>query len=383
MKKKMIIKNFVTLQDIEYYPNWINIIIGDQTSGKSLIVKLDYFFNEIFLEELFFSILHLQLKNYFLKSLKERFFKYFNKNIIFSKPFEIYYFFSDELYIKIYTNKSSLKIEISERFTKLRNELKKELKKISEGEIQKKFTIIKSKLEKIFNMDNIFIPAGRSFFANINNNVFTILADDGKIDPFLIEFGKELETLKFFLPKNKEIKLGLLENILKAKIFLNEKSEFFLKMHNKEFNIMFASSGQQELLPLGLILNYKKNTNLFIEEPEAHLFPTSQKQLIELIIKQTIINNMKSLTITTHSPYILTAFNNLILAHEANIPKNSNLKYLKDISLPIEKIAAYSIENGKLHNIINKEENLIEGYTIDKVSEEFSQIFDELLDYID
>jgi hypothetical protein len=62
--------------------------------------------------------------------------------------------------------------------------------------------------------------------------------------------------------------------------------------------------------------SYGKEQSLFIEEPSAHLFPLEQKQTIELIVQ--IFNLLKDekkfvrFFITTHSPYILNAINNML-----------------------------------------------------------------------
>ena len=64
-------------------------------------------------------------------------------------------------------------------------------------------------------------------------------------------------------------------------------------------------------------LNYINSTGggytIYIEEPEAHLFPTAQKRIVQLLART--FNNTNSnfqIIVTTHSPYILSSFNNLI-----------------------------------------------------------------------
>ena len=81
-----------------------------------------------------------------------------------------------------------------------------------------------------------------------------------------------------------------------------------------------------------------QNTRLFIEEPEQNLFPESQQALINFIVER--INTAtrqtgkpSSVVITTHSPYIITAFNVLLKAARAEkidadatykvVPKNA------------------------------------------------------------
>ncbi|MBK1990190.1 hypothetical protein A0J48_022135, partial [Sphaerospermopsis aphanizomenoides BCCUSP55] len=93
----------------------------------------------------------------------------------------------------------------------------------------------------------------------------------------------------------------------------------------------------------------------------------------------------------THSPYILTAFNNLIQAGNTlkaikEKPEQSHL--LDDLFkivpesqiLDINDIGAYTIKDGMIESIINEENNLIDTNIIDDVSNEFSRVFEKLLD---
>jgi predicted ATPase len=85
-----------------------------------------------------------------------------------------------------------------------------------------------------------------------------------------------------------------------------------------------CSSGQQEALPLTLILKalteinfIGKGSTCYIEEPEAHLFPFAQRDIVNLIslsFNRSVVPSQ--FILTTHSPYILTAFNNNIHAGE-------------------------------------------------------------------
>lgn len=47
-----------------------------------------------------------------------------------------------------------------------------------------------------------------------------------------------------------------------------------------------------------------------MEEPESHLFPDAQKDMAEAL--GLFANKNNQLMVTTHSPYILGAFNNLL-----------------------------------------------------------------------
>jgi hypothetical protein len=95
--------------------------------------------------------------------------------------------------------------------------------------------------------------------------------------------------------------------------------------------------------------------------------------------------------ITTHSPYILTAFNNLIQAgntfkalKEKPEPNDLLRELFKIVPenqmLDINDIAAYTIKNGMIESLINEENHLIDTNIIDDVSNEFSMIFEKLID---
>ncbi|MFM8004352.1 MAG: hypothetical protein ACKO86_05265, partial [Dolichospermum sp.] len=88
---------------------------------------------------------------------------------------------------------------------------------------------------------------------------------------------------------------------------------------------------------------------------------------------------------------ILTAFNNLIQAGNTlkalrEKPEQNDL--LKDLFkivpesqiLDINDVAAYTIKNGMIESLINEDNNLIDANIIDEVSNEFSQVFEKLIE---
>ena len=134
---------------------------------------------------------------------------------------------------------------------------------------------------------------------------------------------------------------------------------------------------------------YEKETTFFIEEPEAHLFPTSQKQIISLIA--TIYNAFgHSFFITTHSPYILTAINNLVVGQDAYDKANGDTEKLKrlekvlpaDELIRLEDVSAYTLNKGKLESIIDMENRLIGANLLDSVSDEFEAAFSVATDIL-
>ncbi len=90
-----------------------------------------------------------------------------------------------------------------------------------------------------------------------------------------------------------------------------------------------------------------------------------------------------SYAITTHSPYILTSFNNLIEAGQA---ARNNPELHDEVAKIVPEqywikegnFKAYAIEDGKLKSILN-ESGFIEGNYLDQISETIGNEFDKLL----
>lgn len=150
------------------------------------------------------------------------------------------------------------------------------------------------------------------------------------------------------------------------------------------------SSGVQSLIPLLLVFDYcllKKeyeiDQSLLFEEPELNLFPIKQKKLIDYLISKISTLNHK-LIITTHSPYILSALDNLIFAKNAfNEHPESKEKIKSIISedkwIDYNEISVYEVRNdGKVYSIKNEEFKSIDANAIDSVSDVISEEFDKL-----
>ena len=95
-------------------------------------------------------------------------------------------------------------------------------------------------------------------------------------------------------------------------------------------------------------------TQLIIEEPELNLFPETQVELLYAILRLLQNDRPDNLVITTHSPYILYALNNCLLANcvKGNMPKNKFEKVkCSDIVLNPREVSVYELENGEFRTI--------------------------------
>jgi len=387
--KRIEIENFVTIKKAIYEPKKFNIVIGPQSTGKSLLVKLDYFFSS-FLTRLssFYAISNVDINYEPKKVIKEYFYEFFNKNIISNYDFKII-FKSKNIELKIFKNKeNTVEVVYNINLEKLIDEVKEEAIKYREN--RDAFidnTVLnfenKSQLNDIFK-SSYFIPAGRTYFSTLKESIFTLLQSGYRVDSLLLNFGRiyEIATNDLNRFNNKKM-LEKASKILRGNIVYKKEINSVGIQNDNIFTPMeYLSSGQQEVLPLIVVLLYLEilKANLFIEEPEAHLYPVSQKELVELIAY--IYNKGSDINITTHSPYIITAINNLLLLDEKKdkIDKNSPFYEMLDYKISGNDISAYTIEDGILKNIYDKENNLIDAYSIDSVSEELSQEFNELLE---
>lgn len=161
---------------------------------------------------------------------------------------------------------------------------------------------------------------------------------------------------------------------------------------------------QIKLKRLETSLQYS-SMQLYIEEPEQNLFPSSQRDLILHLLR--VMSSVKtkeakawtephpsSLVLTTHSPYILSVINTQLAMTRARMDLHDNSeglseeeqakrlaeldalqrKYkeykLSDISLTADEYAAYFVEeNGTLKNLIDPSFPMVSGVDLDGVSD--------------
>ncbi|MGA9768902.1 MAG: AAA family ATPase [Blastocatellia bacterium] len=415
------IQNFLTIREAKLDVRRFTILIGPQANGKSVVAKLLYFFRNFLDKQFIQSIKNQETKRQLEQQAIAYFEQIFPSYAWSNQAFELSYSNDD---VKIFlkrqrrsSKKPNLKFDYSQNLSQLHINTKSLYKRVMED---KEMKSIRSSMEfLIFDKvlaiqiydgplkqnfrDSIFIPASRSFFANLQKNVFSLLANNIVIDPLIKEFGSVYESSKAFynnrfrvskeeqgfLSLREEVKQEI-EKILVGQ-YIYEDNQDWIISDKRKINLANASSGQQEVLPLLVVLSADKYyipkvrpSTFFIEEPEAHLFPVSQRRLIGLFSRlyKSVGHNF---LLTTHSPYILTALNNLIMASNLDEEKkeklNGQIKNVIGTDEPIrfEDVGAYTIENGVLESILNQETRLIGSSIIDSVSDEFDRVFDKLM----
>lgn len=419
MSETLNVQNFAVIKKAEIEVRKINIIIGPQANGKSITAKLIYYFKSMsneFLDGIRSQKSKRELDKQLLSSFEERFPRYSWEGTTFFIKYKIE---DIEIFLegkKNSKNKTTLSIKYSENLSRLYNTKKalfkkklseqlaseKPSKRVGSTERQVMWEYITEPLKRegysYFFCDPVFIPASRSFFANLQKNIFTFLASNLDIDPYLKEFGglyensKRLHKDSFVTRRNPKLQAELssiLEAIVNGDYEYHDEQDWIVAK-NRRINLANASSGQQESLPMLLVLTVwplikaqNGNSMYFIEEPEAHLFPTSQSHIVSLLSKLYESANA-SFFITSHSPYILSAFNNLILAADAvNDGKITAEEFiaLNGPGSPIrfEDVSAYTINNGFSQNIADPEYRMIGGDMLDSISEHFESVMNNIL----
>jgi ABC-type cobalamin/Fe3+-siderophores transport system ATPase subunit len=422
--ERIVIKNFGPIKDVDLEINDFMIFIGPQASGKSTIAKLIYFFktlNNGLRSFLFDRILNAnsntdigeRKKNYATLWLEEYFIKLFSDTKHYRNSELIFHISNLKIRFKI-DNLGKIKVFLPKKFVKDFKEVF-EGSKVSFAEDKQDFTtiratvlfLVESFVIKTFNKNftqNLYIPAGRGFISTISNQIFNLktenldyfikefasiigfIKDNIRFDQSKWEYASEEYKEKYHFIFNLANKLQL--NILKGQYFYDEENEkISIEIEKNHFiPLDKASSGQQEAVWVVQYLISRINRlsirSIFtvIEEPEAHLYPESQKSITELIVLLVNLLNNQAI-ITTHSPYILASINNLLYAnkigkiHEKEVSKRID----KNLWLDYKSVGAYFVggedNEGKVRRIMDDELELIENQYIDSASQIINEDF--------
>lgn len=384
----------------------LTILIGPQAQGKSIVAKLAYYF-ETSIRRLLQEVVSGEITITALrKNLIERFIELFPRQAWSPEPFSITYSIQDWIFTVTRDGSrknSSITLTFSAELVNEITALIKEFKPLLKDSIAKKQTyyigqIKRQELRAFFKSrvnlhsklnEQVFVPASRSFFANVEKNIFSLISSNFDIDPLMAEFGSTLEQARIVSrfeqndrqQSSKRNKVEVLfegwKHIIQGGYLYDGKDEFIVS-NDRRVKLSNSSSGQQEVIPLLIALSFDPmylhghsygGTNYFIEEPEAHLFPYAQKSIAEILVRKLNEKKGKSIDgitlptnkvmVTTHSPYILTAINNLVFAGHVYKNNNINRSRIEKIiphALAIEpaEISAYKINNGVATSIINK-----------------------------
>jgi len=357
--QRLIINNFKQISHADIEIKDFLLLIGPQASGKSTIAKLIYFFK--FIQQYYIDLFSIdageltseEVMLKFNMRIINKFQEYFSFFDLTDPNFQIQFFLSDKskksISLKVGNNKVKISYStvmhdaLTDSIRKILN-LQKQSRHLAEYDsdhemkIRSEFygRVVKESCD-IFEdyKSGLYIPAGRNITVTFSEQFqmlfFGQLADEqrqqhigGNEEEIIRSFMLHSKRLVDFFSKGYREKLdspfGKVVLDMARKILMgnykNENGfESIIVDENNSVSLGNASSGQQESIRIIQDLIYiicsKRNTTRFIEEPEAHIYPETQKLLIELLV--LVANHCHiQMIVTTHSPYVLSTFNNML-----------------------------------------------------------------------
>lgn len=395
------------------------ILNGPQASGKSTLSKAWFFFRtlkDVIIQRMIRTGVTNRLAHYVRAELRLKFIQLFGSSWAMRNDMHLRYEYAQDVFVDIRLvqdnhNPNYIWIELS-------NTIEQWLldhQGLALGDGNQKS--LQEELNELFDdcAHVVYIPAGRSTITLLTNQINYILLsmdDEQKrlIDYATLHYIQEIQRIKpqfsmtadaYFQDfvqrggacntKLINILLSSMDEILQGRYQNIDGEERLWLLHDiagrhQYVKINFASSGQQEVLwILNLIFYYGligEPVSFIIEEPESNLFPETQEKMAEYISLLMALGD--ECWMTTHSPYILGALNNLIYAGQLDAQGLSAAGVLqkngldKAYMLHNEQVQAYYLNHGSLDNAIDPDTLQIRNELIDQASDNINSLYDQL-----
>jgi len=399
------------------------ILTGPQANGKSTVAKAIFFFRTVkddILDMLLRGTAGEKPEKWrvrLTKRLKDKFMQLFGSSYGMANSMEAKYVFNEKTYIRAYLNPNN-KLDGGSNYVAI--QYSQDIIKYLESLDSQVFTDMdssqriqeESRLAELFSdkYETVFIPAGRDLITLLTtqlNFIFTSMNESQKrnIDYSIQRYVELILRLKpgfshgiagllsdkiHLSQKEFNVKLAekaknLIEKLLKGSYhYENGEEKLYLENagNGQYVKINLASSGQQEIVWITNILFYylleNKPVFLIVEEPESHLYPDAQKQIMELLA--LFQNGGNTGLITTHSPYILGTVNNLVYGASIRSRGISGVEKILDVDMMIDahRTNMYHVLNGELEDAKEPELGLIKNELIEDASIEITNECDAL-----
>lgn len=410
---ELVIQNVGPIEDVKIKLNKVNVFMGAQSSGKSTIAKIISFCSwvekDISVRQ---SLENYYEPNYFINKL-ETFHKmkgYFSKKskIIFSSEI-IHLEYTDQNFKISWKNKfaykrSKISYIPAERSISILPEIEKVefpnnyLKSFLFDWLDaRKNYSVNTKLP-LLDIDAEFYfteSAKESHISNLNNTYDILLSQASSglqsITPLIVMIDyltshiyKEDQNMSYAFDEVRlKVTQDLFTEIVLKPIYGNQNyesenlakyyPEIIKKIESKDEPV---NSYFEKFIVFRDQLFKTHSTDIILEEPEQNLFPSTQKSLIYYLLNSISKNDDHILTLTTHSPYILYAINNCIMAHLTSnkLKENDSDKlFCKKSKINSNLISIYEIDKGLIKKI-QQDDGLIGDNFFD---EKMKEVMDE------
>lgn len=379
MNEQLIVKNFGPIKDATVDFKRVTVFIGPTGGGKSTLAKLAAVFrerkdigntfehNKAFHD---YSIINfIQEGTSFKWHLSE---ENESTRLPVTPPEAII----DEPIIHIPYSPST------EDFDDLKKSLLKSHYTINDWEGVKKAVIDALAMQQRGGIPTTYITSNRSFVPAIEYSWAGLLRDDIGLPKDTLDFAND-----FFVCRRDVLELNV--PFLNIK-YLHRNGQDLIKIPESEilFRLYETASGIQSVTPMLVLLEYLSNNieqaqSFIIEEPELNLYPTAQQGLLNWLVKKCTKGD-NDLTITTHSPYILSHLNLLLYAHqvaEKYPERDEEVAELvpRESWINPKEFACYQVENGGITSLVNEDLGLIDDNGLDNLSGDAADAFDNLI----
>ena len=143
----------------------------------------------------------------------------------------------------------------------------------------------------------------------------------------------------------------------------------------QEVNIQsFSDFLQDQLLSHKILSTFSRlmvphRSSFIIEEPEQNLYPSTQMDLLDLVVELCNGERKHHCTITTHSPYILNQLNLLVKRFDVGATDCATLNW--------EEISVWAVKDGEVRDLKVQNAHLINpeylSEPLDRIYEEYEQ----------
>lgn len=395
------IRKFGPLNEVELQIKDYMVFIGPQASGKSTILKILYIFRSL-REEVFRTVADIveginadPLPETILRGHIVNKFKSFWDSPARYGDFFLQYDYGDDKLVSIFQKKKVVYVVFSEKleqeirdiFAGLRTFISERYKDATQEFKESYYVELDGYIYKLFDRERIpvYIPAGRVMAYGIfgrylnerlDNAMKIFIQQIAEMRPLYFEQLEKMvnkETAFNILDRESvEMAMILIKRILKGDyVYEKDFERIKLEKRGTYIEMPMASTGQQESLWLLMQLFTAMLSGveyfIIIDEPEAHLYPVAQKQLVELI---TLVANYTNnqVVMTTNSPTVLKTINNQVYAGMKKgdeVAKVMNSKFWLEGS----DFGAYMVEDGGVRDIVDKESGMISSEVVDVAGE--------------
>ena len=393
MNEQLTVKNFGPIKDATVDFKRLTVFIGPTGGGKSTLAKLA----AIFRDTKFYSSNQKEEFRYFNNYNVDSHF-YDKTELLWKKKADSILVKKDRIGVS-----ESLKNKIEGIPSTVTEELLQKFleyaKKIPENDITDKDQALEA-FNKFYSdkilapvyrdtispSTPVYIPSERAFIPSIEYSWSGLMRDDIGLPKQILYFANRFSNSRKLVSE--------LEMPFFNVKYLHIDGHDYIKIPERKepLRLYETASGIQSVTPMLVLLEHlsrqKEQVQSFIiEEPELNLYPTAQQGLMNWLVEKCTAGE-NDLTITTHSPYILSHLNLLLFAYqvaERHPDRADDVAKVvpRESWINPKEFACYHVEGQKdngVHSIINHDTGLISYNGLDSTATEETSEFEKLLD---